>query len=145
MWETLPKLVDWRLFESIFTPLHSCLENVRRCLNSKYLETICIAYPSSYLFVTTTMSFLLCRLLVARPVLKWVPLFFSCELLSWCSGQTFNCKSWKFGDDCLRFALRYTTFLFLFFLFDTLCRNCSTWVISRDSLEIKTKKFAYTF
>ena len=28
---------------------------------------------------------------------------------------------------------------------DTLCRNCGTWVISRDSLEIKTKEFTCTF
>ena len=31
------------------------------------------------------------------------------------------------------------------FLSDTLCRNCGTWVISLDSLETETKKFASTF
>ena len=31
------------------------------------------------------------------------------------------------------------------FLSDTLCRNCGTWVISHDSLEIKTTEFTCTF
>ena len=39
----------------------------------------------------------------------------------------------------------YKTYLQVKILLDTLYRNCGTWVISRDSFEIKNKKFACTF